>query len=124
MGWASEAERALEWGERAVRQSPFDPLIYAAHVGLAVGHFAKDPYEEAVNAARRAVQSNPGFSGGYWVLAAALAGLGRIPEAKLATVQVLAFVPNFTTSGTCACIGVPAALASPFTKACDAAGLP
>jgi hypothetical protein len=42
MGWANEAERALEWGERAVRQSPFDPLIYAAHVGLAVGHFAKD----------------------------------------------------------------------------------
>jgi adenylate cyclase len=25
MGWANEAERALEWGERAVRLSPFDP---------------------------------------------------------------------------------------------------
>jgi adenylate cyclase len=29
MGWANEAERALEWGERAVRLSPFDPLIYS-----------------------------------------------------------------------------------------------
>jgi adenylate cyclase len=124
MGWANEAKRALEWGERAVRLSPFDPLIYAAHMGLAVGHFAKDRYEEAVNAARRAIQSNPGFSGGHWVLAAALAALGRIPEAKVATAQVLAFVPNFTTARTCASIGVSTALASPFTKACYAAGLP
>jgi len=124
MGWANEAERALEWGERAVRLSPFDPLIYAAHIGLAVGHFAQDRYEEAVNAARRAIQSNPGFSGAHWALAASLAGLGRIPEAKHATAQVLELVPNFTTAGTCACIGVPTALASPYTKACHAAGLP
>jgi adenylate cyclase len=124
MGWANEAERALEWGERAIRLSPFDPLIYAAHIGLAVGHFAKDRYEEAMNAARRAVKSNPGFSGAHWVLAASLAGLGRIPEATLATAQVLALSPSFTTAGTCACIGVPAALAAPFTKACHAAGLP
>jgi adenylate cyclase len=41
IGWANEAERALEWGERAVRQSPYDPLIYAAHVGLAVGTFLR-----------------------------------------------------------------------------------
>jgi adenylate cyclase len=124
MGWANEAERALEWGERAVRLSPFDPLIYAAHIGLAVGHFAQDHYEEAVNAARRAIQSNPGFSGAHWALAASLAGLGRIPEAKLATAQVLALSPNFTTAGTCACIGVPATLAASFTEACRAAGLP
>jgi adenylate cyclase len=124
MGWANEAERALEWGERAVRLSPFDRLIYAAHLGLAVGHFAQNRHEEAVNAARRAIQSNPGFSVAHWVLATSLAGLGRIPEAKLATARLLALSPNFTTAGTCACIGVPAALASPFTKACHAAGLP
>ena len=68
MGWANEAERALEWGERAVRLSPFDRLIYAAHIGLAVGHFAQDRYEEAVSAARRAIQSNPGSASltGSW----------------------------------------------------------
>ena len=124
MGWANEAERALEWGERAVRLSPFDRLIYAAHIGLAVGHFAKDRFEEAVNAARRAVQSNPEFSVAHWVLAASLAGLGRIAEAKVATARVLALSPNFTTAGTCGCIGVPVVLASPFTKACYSAGLP
>jgi len=96
MGWANEAERALEWGKRAVRLSPFDPLIYAAHIGLAVGHFAKGRYEAAVNAARRAVQFNSGFSVPHWVLAASLAALGRIQEARVATAQVLALVPNFT----------------------------
>ena len=124
MGWANEAERALAWGERAVRLSPFDRLIFAAHIGLAVGHFAKSRYEEAVNAARRAIRSNPGFSVAHWVLAASLAGLGRIAEAKVATAQVLALSPSFTTAGTCAGIGVPTALAAPFTKACYAAGLP
>ena len=124
MGWANEAERALEWGERAVRLSPFDRLIYAAHTGLAVGHFAQDHYEEAVSAARRAIQSNPGFSVAHWVLAASLAGLGRIPEAKIATAKVLALSPNFTTAGTFAGIGVPAALAARFTETCRAAGLP
>jgi len=124
MGWANEAERALAWGERAVRLSPFDRLIFAAHIGLAVGHFAKSRYEEAMSAARRAIRSNPGFSVAHWVLAASLAALGRIPEAKVAAAQVLALSPNFTTAGTCACVGVPAALAAPLTKACSAAGLP
>jgi len=124
MGWANEAERALAWGERAVRLSPFDRLIFAAHIGLAVGHFARDHYKEAVSAARRAIRSNPGFSVAHWVLAASLAALGRIPEAKVAAAQVLALSPNFTTAGTCAGVGVPAALAAPLTKACYAAGLP
>src|SRR6516225_6227040 len=124
MGWANEAERALEWGERAVRLSPFDRLIYAAHIGLAVGHFAQDRFEEAVSAARRAIQSNPGFSVAHWVLAASLAGLGRIPEAKIAAAKVLALSPNFTTAGTFAGIGVATTLAARFTEACRAAGLP
>jgi tetratricopeptide (TPR) repeat protein len=124
MGWANEAERALEWGERAVRLSPFDRLSYAAHMGLAVGHFAQDRYEEAVSAARRAIQSNPGFSVAHWVLAASLAGLGRIPEAKIAAAKALALSPNFTTAGTFAGIGVATTLAARFTEACRAAGLP
>jgi adenylate cyclase len=124
MGWANEAERALEWGERSVRLSPFDRLIHAAHMGLAVGHFASVHYEEAVNSARRSVQSDPGFSVAHMVLAASLAALGRFPEANVAAARVLALEPNFTTAGYCAGVGLPAALAAPFAEACLAAGLP
>jgi adenylate cyclase len=124
MGFAGEAERALTWGEQAVRLSPFDRLIYAAHHGLAMGHFINRRYEEAANAARRAIQSNPGFSLSHMFLAAALAGLGRVAEAKAAAARVLALQPNFRIGEFCAGLAIPAVLAVPLTEACLTAGLP
>jgi hypothetical protein len=47
-------------GEQAIRLSPFDQLIFAAHVGISLAHFMNGRYEEAAAAARRAIQSNPG----------------------------------------------------------------
>ena len=125
MGWANEPKRALDWGGRAVRLSPFNPLIYAAHMGLAVGYFASRRYDEAVSEARRSVRANPEFSVGQLVLAASLAAVGLIPEAKLAAARVSVLIPNFTIEGNLLRpTGVPAALAAPFTTACHAAGLP
>jgi len=125
MGWANEPERALDWGGRAIRLSPFDPLIYAAHMGLAVGYFASGRHDEAVTEARRSVRANPEFSVGHLVLAASLAAVGLIPEAKVAAAQVSALIPNFTIEGNLLRpTGVPTALAAPFTAACHAAGLP
>ena len=60
-------------GERALRLSPFDPLSYLAYDSISVGHFRLGRYEEAVNAARKAIQFNPGFSINYVLLAAPLA---------------------------------------------------
>ena len=124
MGWAGEAERALEWGERALRLSPLDRLIYVAYQSLALGHFMNCRYEEAVNAARRAVQGNPGFSISHMLLAASLAAQGRVAEANPAAVRVLALQPHFTIDGHCAGLAVPEVLAAPLTAACRAAGLP
>ena len=126
MGWANEPERALEWGNRALRLSPFDRLIFVAHTGLAVGHFASGHYEEAVAAARRAIQANPMFGVAHNVLSASLAAAGRIPEAKIAAQEVLALAPHFTVAEAYAAggsVGLPAALAAPFTAALYAAGL-
>ena len=38
-GWAGEATRAIEWGERAMRLSPFDPWAWSAFHSLTLGHF-------------------------------------------------------------------------------------
>ena len=42
MGWANEPERAIEWGERGLRLSPFDPqgfgAISASHSDILRGH--------------------------------------------------------------------------------------
>jgi TolB-like protein len=123
-GYAGEAERAVDWGERALRLSPLDRLNYVSHHALAVAHFLRGRYEEAVSAARRAVQSNPGFSVAHSLLAAPLVKLGRMEEARAAAKQVLALQPSFSTAGFCAAIGMADVLAKPMGEAWREAGLP
>ena len=89
-GWGGAAERAIEWGEQALRLSPLDPHAFGAWHGLGLGFFTQGRYEEAANAERRAIQRNPGFSVLHLMLAAALVKLGRIDEAKAAAARLLA----------------------------------
>ena len=124
LAYSGEAERALDWAERALRISPFDRLNYASFHALAVGHFLRGRYDEAAHAARRAVQSVPSLSVSHSLLAAALAKLGRIEEAKAAALQVLALDPSFSAARFCAAFGLPTALAEPLADAWSAAGLP
>lgn len=124
LAYAGEAELAIDWGERALRISPFDRLNYASYHGLAVSHFLRGRYEEAANAGRRAVQSNPGFSVSHSLLAAPLAKLGRMEEAKTVAMRVLALRPSFSASGFCTALALPAALATSMTEAWRSAGLP
>jgi adenylate cyclase len=124
LAWGGEAERAIEWAERALRVSPVDRLNYLAYHGLAVGHFLRGRYEEATNAARRGVQSNPGFSVSRSLLAAPLAKLGRMEEASAVAKCVLELEPSFSADGFCSALAVPAALAKPLVEAWREAGLP
>jgi TolB-like protein len=124
LAYAGEAERAIDWAERALRISPFDRLNYASYHALAIGHFLRGRYDEAAHAARRAVQSIPSLSVSRSLLAAALAKLGRIEEAKAVALQVLALEPTFSAARFCAALGLPTALAEPITGAWSAAGLP
>jgi Flp pilus assembly protein TadD len=66
-----------------------NPWAFAAFGSLAMGHFERGRYGEAANAAHRAVQSNPVHSINYVLLAAAMAKLGRLEEAKAAAARVL-----------------------------------
>jgi TolB-like protein len=98
LGWTGEAERAIEWAARGIRLSPFDPWAFAAFHSFMLGHFQRGRYEEAAAAAYKAVQCNPGHSISYMLLAAALAKLGRLDEAKAAGARVLALQPAFRSS--------------------------
>ena len=123
-GWAGNAERAVEWGERALRLSPFDPLSYLAYDSVSVGHFRRGRYEEAVNAARKAIQFNPGFSINYVLLAAPLAKLLRLDEARTAVARVLELQPSFSTSKQFNSVGCARELTALMTDALIEAGLP
>ena len=123
MGFAGHAERAIDWGERGIRLSPFDPLSFVACHGIWAGNFYLGRYEEAANAASKAIQSNPGFSFSYALLAAPLARLGRIEEAKAAVARLYELQPNFSIGQQCATIGIIPAVAEPWTEALRAVGL-
>ena len=123
-GWAGEAERAIDWGERAVRFSPFDPLGFIAFGGISLGHFMRGRDAEAADAARKAIQVNPLFSINYMCLVAALARLGQTEAAKAAAARLLELQPSFSISRQCAAVGVVPSLAAALTEAVCSVGLP
>ena len=96
--WKGDDAMAVDQAERAIRLSPFDPLLYVPYVGLAYAHFAAGRFEEAATAASRASQSNPRFSMPDVLHAAALANLGRREEARVATDRLRQVEPNLTVS--------------------------
>ncbi|RZN09112.1 transcriptional regulator [Bradyrhizobium genosp. SA-3] len=124
LGWGGEAERAIEWGERGIRLSPFDPWITAALHGICMGHFLRGRYEDAAAAAQRAIRSKPGFSVSHMFLAASLAKLGRMEDANAAAERVMQLQPNFSSNGQCSAIGCVPVLATPLIEAMRASGLP
>jgi adenylate cyclase len=94
--WMGDIETAEGQAEQAIRLSPFDPLIWMPYVGLAYAHFAARRFEEAVAAASRAIQSNPGFSVPYILHAAALVNLGRNEDTKAVVRRLVEVQPGIT----------------------------
>ncbi|WP_434730093.1 winged helix-turn-helix domain-containing tetratricopeptide repeat protein [Rhizobium binae] len=123
-GWGGKAERAIEWGERALRLSPFDPWAWSAFHALMLGHFHLGHDDEAVKAAYRAVQHNPRHSISHMLLAAALAKLGRLGDARSAAARVLELQPAFRYSMQFSGVDCDPALAASLGAALDIAGLP
>jgi adenylate cyclase len=96
--WQGDDATAIDHAERAIRLSPFDPLLYVPYIGLAYAHFAAGRFEEAAAAAGRASQSNPQFSMPYVLRAAALANLGRYKEATAVADALRELEPELTVS--------------------------
>ena len=96
--WKGDDTIAVEHGNRALRLSPFDPLIYLPYVGLAYAHFAAGRFEEAVAAASLATQSNPRFTPLHMLHAASLASLDRREDAKTVVQRLLELQPGITVA--------------------------
>ena len=121
---AGDADRAIEWGKRALRLSPFDPMSYMPWFSIARGHFQRGEYEAAAEAAQKVFQANPYFSLAHVLLAATHVKLGRLDTAKSAAARVLELEPGFTISGYHARVGIQPSLAELYSEALLAAGLP
>jgi TolB-like protein len=123
-GWAGEAERAIDWSDRGLRLSPFDSWAFAAYDAQALGHFCRDHYAEAASAAYKSNLANPAHSITWVQLAASLAALGRLEEARTAAACVMELQPTFHISSHFAGVACAPELASKLGNALRAAGLP
>ena len=124
LGWSGEAERAIEWSERGMRLSPFDSWAFAAFDAQAMSHLLRGRYDKACRAAYRSVQANPAHSITYVQLAAALARLGKLEEARAAAARVLELHPGFRFGRQFAGVNCAPALAEALGGALRIAGLP
>src|SRR5271166_6479221 len=95
VGCAEEAEAHIA---EALRLSPRDTIAYwwIYTAGLSKLHLGS--YEPAVAWFRRSIEANRNFPTAYSQLAAALALIGRLDEARSAVKAILALNPTFTVS--------------------------
>lgn len=124
LAWMGKTEPAIERAQRALRLSPFDPLNLRPCTALAISYFHTKRYNDAADAARRAIEFNPGFSPAHALLAAALVRLGHLEQAKASAQRVLALQPTFTIRRFSVTVGFAPTVFVPFAEAWRAAGLP
>lgn len=105
---------AMQWFRRADRIAPTDPTRWTWLQGLGRALMQLGEHEQAVEALRQAVESNPGSRRGRAFLAAAEALAGNIPQARHHMAEFMRTdpgmtVPRFVTDRS----SVPVSTASP-----------
>jgi adenylate cyclase len=95
---AGQPEEAIRSFERAIRLSPFDPWLFLRFAGIGIAYLCVGRFDEAVVAAKKALQMNQTYRAAHRCLAAALAHLGRDAEARKAAAVLLEMEPHFRIS--------------------------
>src|SRR5271169_3624287 len=98
LGHAGEADRAIDYAERALHSGPLDFMTYLSYSGLALAHYCAGNFNESATAGSRAAQANPRFSYPQVVQAAALMQASRTGEAQAVARRVLEIEPSFTVN--------------------------
>jgi TolB-like protein/class 3 adenylate cyclase/Tfp pilus assembly protein PilF len=94
--FAGRSEETEAHIQQAIRLSPQDPWVFAWLAGAGFAKNFLDRHEEAVDWLRRSIESNRNYPMSHFHLAAALAHLGRVKEARAAAGSGLALNPTFT----------------------------
>lgn len=123
LSWMGQTDIAIERAQRALQLSPLDPLNYLAYNALAMSYFQTKRYGEAYEAARHSVRLNANFSVSQSFLVAALIGLGRVEDARLAAQRLLAVDPTFTVERFAVTVAFEPTVFQPFADAWKLAGI-
>ncbi|KWV46533.1 hypothetical protein AS156_01740 [Bradyrhizobium macuxiense] len=102
LGWidnySDRPQHARQHFERALRLSPIDPMNFNNYAGIGSSYEVEQDYDKAVEYYGRALQERPHATWIYRNLASALAGAGRIDEAKAAFSEMMRSYPGMTAS--------------------------
>ncbi|HVT30786.1 MAG TPA: winged helix-turn-helix domain-containing protein [Lacipirellulaceae bacterium] len=124
LAWMGKVDLAMQRAQMALRLSPFDIYNFRSSFALAITHFYKKRYPEALGAAASSVHANPSFSIGHAILAAALFRVGRAADAKTAAQNALEHEPTFTIHGFSRIAAFEPAVFEPLAAAWREIGLP
>ena len=93
LGWRGDYDEGALHAGKATRLSPRDTFAIGsfAHAGV---EFGAGRYEQSVEWAKQTIEVTPEFPGGYRYLAASLAFLGRMEEARAAKDRLLSLMPH------------------------------
>ena len=101
-GWTrvllGEPEIAIEHSTRAMRLSPFDPLLNRMQCALATAHLFAGRYDEASLWAEKALQDQETYAAALRVLSASRALTGRLKEAQKAMERLRQVDPTLCLS--------------------------
>ena len=98
LSYSGEPDESIKNNEIALRLNPRDISIFFRYSGLAMAHFVTGRYSEAVQWARKCIHRKPIWRVGHAVLAASLAQLDLLEEAKAAVDNYLEIIPDETIS--------------------------
>jgi adenylate cyclase len=95
LSYIGRAEQAIKHVEQAMRLSPLDRNLFFYYTSLNLANYARGSYEEAVRWGKLSASENPHCVANLGYLAAALAALDRLDEARNVAANLMQRVPDF-----------------------------
>ena len=100
LGWAlvfdGQSDEAIEYFQKALRMSPYDPLIAFFYSGTGVAHYFARRCDEAIDWTGKAIAERPGFSAAHRIHCASLAQAGKKEETRIAVAKLKELQPNIS----------------------------
>jgi len=95
LSYIGRGEQAVSHAEHALRLSPMDRSLFYYYTILSLAYYGAGQFEEAVKWGKRAASENPPYTATLRYLAAALAALDRVGEARNVATELLRREPGF-----------------------------
>jgi TolB-like protein/cytochrome c-type biogenesis protein CcmH/NrfG len=98
LAYAGEVKAAIEAGQKAIRLSPRDPELFHFNTAICTAYFVDERYTEALTWANKVIAERPGVPAARRVIAASLAQLDQVEEARKAMDDLLSITPGATAT--------------------------